>query len=84
MHQVVEQTRDEKIAMYMKSTKAELAEENSATLRLIHCQWGGWLAISPAGQSLQIGVVAGTREGAMAKFAQSAKAWADNLAKGAD
>ena len=26
MHSVVEQTRDEKIAMYMKSTKTELAE----------------------------------------------------------
>ena len=26
MHQVVEQTRDEKIAMYMKETKTELAE----------------------------------------------------------
>lgn len=61
-----------------------MPEENSATLRLILCQWGGWLAVSPAGQGLQIGVVAGTREEAKAKFAQSAKAWADNLAKGAE
>lgn len=61
-----------------------MTEENGATLRLICCQWGGWLAVSPAGQSLQIGVVSGTREGAKAKFAQSTKAWADNLAKGSE
>ena len=61
-----------------------MSEENGATLRLIHCRWGGWLATSPAGQSLQIGVVSGTREGAKEKFAQSTKAWADILAKGAE
>ena len=59
-------------------------KKNIATLRLIWCRWGGWLAVSPAGQSLQIGVVAGTREEATAKFAQSAKAWVDNLAKGTE
>lgn len=61
-----------------------MTEEGGATLRLICCQWGGWLAVSPVGQSLQIGVVSGTREGAKAKFAKSAKAWAGNLARGAE
>ena len=53
-------------------------------LRLIRCRWGGWLALSPVGHSLQIGVLSKTEEGARVKFAQSAMAWTDNLARGAE
>ncbi len=52
-----------------------MPEEDSATLRLIRCQWGGWLAVSPTGQSLQIGVTAPTKDEAREKFSHSLTRW---------
>ncbi len=52
-----------------------MPEEDSATLRLIRCQWGGWLAVSPDSMALQIGVTAPTEDEAREKFSHSLTQW---------
>lgn len=46
---------------------------------MIHRKRGGWLAISPLGHSLRIGVVAETEERARVKFDRSLSDWVTNL-----
>jgi hypothetical protein len=51
--------------------------------RLIKRHCGGWLAVSPSGCSLKIGVTGPTSEAAEANYRESYIAWARNLAMGA-
>ena len=44
--------------------------------RLIARNCGGWLAVTPRGWPLSIGVEAQTEEGAVAKFAAALQRWA--------
>lgn len=46
---------------------------------MIHRKKGDWLAISPLGHNLRIGVVAETEERARVKFCLSLSDWVANL-----
>lgn len=51
----------------------------SSVPRLFRRENGGWLAVSPSGRSLQIGVVADTEGEALALYARREAAWKELL-----
>lgn len=52
-----------------------LETRHTENIRIVHRKCGGWLALSPTGFPLQIGVTAETEEGARASFAQTLARW---------
>lgn len=56
-----------------------MAVDPSDSPRLVRCQEGGYLALSPIGSQLRIGVVADSKEAALAAYATSERAWLDCL-----
>lgn len=49
--------------------------------KLIHRACGGWLAVSPDGACLRIGVTAETEDGARKRYQQTVARWMETLFK---